>query len=219
MMKRRKESGFTLIEVLVALAITSLLTLILYTSFSGLTGSAGALEDYSEKYRQIVLFLNQLASDVTGTFYSTNLPFSDFSLTEKNLVGESVSELSFSCFSHQLIDIDPAGTDIIRVTYRPEIDDDGNIYVLREIEPNLQLPAYEGVLSEPVLTDISSFSIRAVTGEDTEDKEWESEKRMELPERISIFVAFTDGRSIEKDFFIRLTGDVSRFGNSGKRGK
>jgi prepilin-type N-terminal cleavage/methylation domain-containing protein len=219
MMKKAHKLGFTLIEVLVALAITSLLTVILYTSFTGLTTTAGALEGYSEKYRQIVLFMNQLSSDVTGAFYSAALPYADFSLTERNLGGESISELAFSCFSHQFIDIDPGGTDIVRVTYKPGMDDDGNIFVLREIEPNLQVPAYEETLSEPVLTDISSFLVRAVTGEDTEDEEWETKKKLKLPDRIRITVAFTDGRSFDKDFFIRLTGDVNRFGNSGKRSK
>ncbi len=217
MTERSNRGGFTLVEVLVALAITALLTMILYTSFSGLTGSAAALNRYSEKYRQIVLFMNQFSGDVTGAFYSRDLPYSNFSLTERNMAGESVSELSFVSFSHQFVSVDPGATDIIRVTYKPGIDDDGNIFIVREIEPNPQVPAYGDSMSETLLTGISSFRILAVTGEDTEDEEWEAESKLKLPDRIAVSIAFTDGGSVKKEFFIGLTKEVSRFWNSGRR--
>lgn len=218
-MNMRQNRGFTLIELLVALAITSMLTLILYTSFSGLTGSAGALQDYSVRYRQTVLFLNQLANDISGAFYSPTLPFSDFSLTEKNMGGESISELSFSCFSHQFIDVDPRGTDIMRVTYRPDMDDDGKISIIREIDLNFQIPGYEETMKERFLTDIASFSVKAVTGEDTEDSEWKIGEKLKLPERLRVSIVFPNGRTLKEEFFLRLSGEVSKFGNSGKRNR
>lgn len=217
MMYRLARNGFTLIEVLVALAITSVLTLILYASFSGLTGSSNALESYSLKNRQAVLFLNQMSNDMAGAFYSSALSYADFILTERNMAGENISQISFSCFSQQLIDIHRTATDIIKVTYRPEIDDEGNLFILREVQPNLQIPEYEETLTERVLTGISSFSINALTGEDTSDTEWDSRNKMKLPERIRVSVTFSDSRALSEEFFLRLSGNVSRFGNSGKR--
>ncbi len=219
MISDRKKKGFTLIEILVALAITSMISLILLMAFTGITRSEGALKEYSARYRQAIMAMEQISRDVRGIFYSSQIPFSSFTLTEKNIGGSFNSAASFSSFSLQLTDVVPGGTDLISVRYRPVMDDEGeSISIIREISMNPQIPSFEEVLEEPILSGIEGFLIEALSGgENNGTREWDSAEKKSIPERVRITIRFTDGYFLDRTLYIPLGSAVEKSILSGKR--
>lgn len=221
MTRQRKDRGFTLVEILVALSITSLISLILLIAFSGITRSGKALKSYSERYRQSVMAMEQILRDFTGILYSTDAPFTHFSLTERNLGGEEASEISFSTFSLQFTKILPGGTDIIAVHYKPVLSDDGEtLTVSRVVKINPQVDSFKETLEDDILRGISSFTIEASPLDSkAKEREWDSDARKAVPDKIAVTLAYPDGYTLTRTFYLPVGTASKDYLRSGRRKK
>ena len=61
---RIKEKGFTLIEVIIALAIFSLISIAAYKSIDGLIKIKERIENEDRKWRQVMVFLDRFEMDI-----------------------------------------------------------------------------------------------------------------------------------------------------------
>jgi general secretion pathway protein J len=115
----RRESGFTLIEVLVAVAILAMVMTLVWGSFNGTFKTKQQVEAQAGRYRTVRIALERLAREVSQAFLSQN---EDTSQPERRtlFVGKrkfDIDELRFSYFGHQRLYQDANECDTAQVSY------------------------------------------------------------------------------------------------------
>src|SRR5574340_141340 len=92
------KSGFTLIEILIALVIASIVTVAAYTLL--LTVKKGSLAVY-EKMRQreqVYNFLSMARKEIESIYYARDTDYSGLKIDEKDFYGKPASRLALTCF-------------------------------------------------------------------------------------------------------------------------
>jgi general secretion pathway protein J len=115
-MRRR---GFTLLEVMVAVAILAVVTTMTWGSMTKTFHTKRAIEDAAGRYRTVRVALDRMARDIGQAFLSQN---EDTAQPERRtlFVGKNkfgVSELRFSYFGHQRLYQDANECDTAQVGY------------------------------------------------------------------------------------------------------
>ncbi len=134
---RRPDGGFTLIEVLLALAILGFVTTLMWGSFSQAVASKKAIESAQERTHTVRVALLRMAREIEMAYLSAS---ENTAMTNRRtfLVGSShsgVDELQFSSFAHQRLRAGLAEGDTSLISYFGERDpDDGRVLNLMRRE-------------------------------------------------------------------------------------
>ena len=123
---RRAEAGFTLIEVMLALAILAFITTIMWGSFSQTASNKRAIEAAQDRLHTVRVALTRMAREIEMAYLSGA---ENLALVERRafFVGSArgdVDELSFSAFAHQRLRAGLAEGDTSVVSYYGERDPD-----------------------------------------------------------------------------------------------
>ncbi len=120
-----RRGGFTLLEILLALSVLSIILLLLLSAFTGAARVRETLSSRSREFRQIRLVLDRVGTDLMGAFATSAREESALSVREDQLSGMPAATLVFTAF--QLPDGDgghpPA--EIVKIRYFPRIGADG----------------------------------------------------------------------------------------------
>jgi general secretion pathway protein J len=116
--------GFTLIEVMVAMAILAIVSTLVWSSFRQTALTKQNVEAQAARYRTVRLALDRMARELAMAFLSQN---EDTAQPERRtrFVGKrhtTVDELTFSYFGHQRLYEDSAEADTAVVQYYSEPD-------------------------------------------------------------------------------------------------
>jgi general secretion pathway protein J len=206
---RRRSSGFTLIEVMLALAILAFLTTIMWGSFSKMARDKKALEASQERLHTVRVALMRMSRELEMAYLSEN---QDTSLAYKPtfMVGSSqaaVDDMSFSAFAHQRLRGGLAEGDTSVITYygARDPDDPRVTNLMRRETRRLQaedpatLPGEAYVLCPDIASVKYSFY-------DFRKKEWEREWNTNtvgadfLPSHIRITLTVIDEKGRELPF-------------------
>ncbi len=134
---RRATGGFTLIEVMLALAILGFVTTLMWGSFSQAVASKKAIESAQERTHTVRVALSRMAREIEMAYLSAS---ENTAMTNRRtfLVGSShsgVDELQFSSFAHQRLRAGLAEGDTSLISYFGERDpDDGRVLNLMRRE-------------------------------------------------------------------------------------
>jgi general secretion pathway protein J len=120
------QGGFTLIEIMLAMAILAFLTSLMWGSFSKMAADKKALESSQERLHTVRVALMRMSREIEMAYLSDN---QDGSLPYKPtfMLGTSqsaVDELSFSAFAHQRLRGGLAESDTSVITYYGARDPD-----------------------------------------------------------------------------------------------
>ena len=123
---RRSAGGFTLIEVMLALAILGFITTLMWGSFSQTATNKKANESAQERTHTVRVALMRMAREIEMSYLSAS---ENTALTNRRtfLVGSShadVDELQFSAFAHQRLRGGLAEGDTALISYFGERDPD-----------------------------------------------------------------------------------------------
>ncbi|HVV48836.1 MAG TPA: prepilin-type N-terminal cleavage/methylation domain-containing protein, partial [Polyangia bacterium] len=123
---RPREGGFTLIEVMLALAILTFVTSIMWGSFSQTAANKRALESAQERMHTVRTALNRMARELEMAYLSDS---ENTAIAERRtfFVGASrgdVDELQFSNFAHQRLRAGANEGDTALISYFGERDPD-----------------------------------------------------------------------------------------------
>src|SRR5450755_2988085 len=123
---RLESSGFTLIEVMLALAILAFVTTIMWGSFNQTITNKRAIETAQERTHTVRVALMRMAREIEMGYLSAS---ENTALADRRtfLVGSShgdVDELSFSSFAHQRLRAGLAEGDTSIISYFGERDPD-----------------------------------------------------------------------------------------------
>jgi prepilin-type N-terminal cleavage/methylation domain-containing protein len=123
--------GFTLLEVMIALAIMALIFVILFTTYSAAVDRAARARELSQMYHEARVVLDLMANDLRAAYVKDEVAQAQQTLQQRRapsyfFVGEDHTEngapldkLGFSTFIPQSRP-DTPGTDVCRVTYTLE---------------------------------------------------------------------------------------------------
>lgn len=215
MMARRKAPranvrGMTLIEVLVAMAIISMMVATVWASFSSTMRSSENARESQERYQIVRNAMNRLDSELSMAYLSFNRPADEprhFTLFEGRDDGDADS-VTFSAFAHLRIRRDANESDqgLIQYFIAPDPDDSSRTHLYRRESRRLTgdlpekledyFPAYV------VMEDVVGFNLRywdSLVQDWTE--EWSTMRNDaqpdRLPQRVSIDVTVLE--SVGKD--------------------
>jgi general secretion pathway protein J len=212
MMTRARERGFTLLEMMIAVAIIAMITTLTYGAMTSTFKTKSAIEAQSGRYRTVRLAMERMARELSMAYLSQN---EDTSLIERRtfFIGKShtdIDELRFSYFGHQRLYQDAPEADSAQVLYYPQREPDKSDrqdLMRREVRRlgNVKPEDAPGE-SDIVCDDIISLKFRYY---DLLNKTWREEWNTtssdgqpdRLPTRVSITLTVHDERGVAVPFY------------------
>ncbi|WP_164015080.1 type II secretion system protein GspJ [Pyxidicoccus trucidator] len=199
---RRHARGFTLMEVMVAVAITALMGTVVAMAFqTGLTAKE-TVEADADRYRQVRVAMNRMAREIGSAYVSDRYDlkrFRDQNDRPTNFVGER-DKLLFTTFSHQRLYTDVKESDQAVVEYFVEASTDreakGRQDLKRRVNPNVDDRMDRGGNTDVLFEGVKGLEFAYWNSEKKEwDDEWDTrrtELKALLPTRVRVTVTAVD---------------------------
>ncbi len=201
-MMRRRTRGFTLMEVMVAVAITALMGTVVAMAFqTGLTAKE-TVEVDADRYRQVRVSMNRMGREIGSAFVSDRYDtarFRDQNDRPTNFVGER-DRLLFTTFAHQRLYTDVKESDQAIVEYYVEASEDrqarGRMDLKRRVNSNIDERMDQGGHVDVLFEGVKSLELAYWDSDKKEwDDEWDTrrtERKSILPTRVRITVVAVD---------------------------
>jgi general secretion pathway protein J len=219
---RARPAGFTLIEVMLALAILGFVTTIMWGSFSQTVANKRAIESAQERTHSVRVALMRMTREIEMAYLSAS---ENTAIAERRtfMIGSShgdVDELQFSSFAHQRLRAGLAEGDTSLISYFGERDPDDRrvLNLMRRETHRLQAENPNAIAGESYILcpDVSRLKFQYY---DQKLKEWENEwstlnasGNQYLPTHVRITLSVVDERgqeiSYSTDARIQMTEKV-----------
>lgn len=213
MRPRASARGFTLLELLVAIAVLAMVSTLIYGAFAGMKNSREGLIRVGDRYHEGRVAMQRIVRDLQSAYLSLQLPI-DQSIAVQTTAfvgsrGTPADRVDFNAFSYQRLDRDAHESDQAEISYfgsqnpdQPEILD-----LARRVDPHLDLEPAKGGKVELLATNIDLFDLEyldPMTGQWVET--WDSTSAIgqlnRLPLQVRIVLVLNEGR--------RRSGDRGR---------
>jgi general secretion pathway protein J len=222
---RRALRGFTLMEVMVAVAITALMGTIVTMAFQTGFRAKEVVEGEAEHYRMVRIALNRMAREIGSAFVSDRYDpkrYRDQNDRPTNFIGER-DRLLFTTFAHQRLYTDSKESDQAVVEYFVESSHEKGARdrqdVMRRENPNIGERMERGGTTDVLFEGVKKLEFEYW---DSERKEWNTEwdtRRTEhksfLPTRVRITLVALDENGKEARYTtqarIMLNTELPRF--------
>lgn len=173
---KTKDAGFTLVEVLIAAAILTIVLAAVYSTFFLAERSVSGLEGYGLRLEESRRAMDILSREIRAALYSSSDSGSLFVLKDRENRGRPASELA-------LTTLGTVREGFYRVSYYAR--QEGERFTLYKSMDN----PYDGL--EPVVTevveDLDSFSIKVKEGERWTGT-WDTDLTGRLPEEVKMTI-------------------------------
>jgi general secretion pathway protein J len=210
MRRSRSARGFTLMEIMIAVAITALMGAMIAMAFQTGFHAKEVVEAEADHYRMLRVAMNRMAREIGSAYVSDRYDgrrYRDQNDRPTNFTGEE-DRLLFTTFAHQRMYTDAKESDQAVVEYfvqqSSERGANGRNDLMRRVNPNV-----EGRMDRGGTTDVLFEGVKKLELAywDSERKEWEDEwdtKRMEqkskLPTRVRITLVALDENGKEVSY-------------------
>ncbi len=186
--------GFTLIEVLVALAIVSVVIAALYSTFFLSRKAVDAVDDSLVRMQECRAVVDMMKREIESALYdpaktSEGKTYTLFKLDDRDFYGKQASQLAFTTFS-------PLLPGVSKITYTVE-ENDGKLNLKKNIASAYAKAAV--TKDTELIEDIESFTVEAKYN-DKWVKTWDGATSDSIPEiRISIKIFTKNQTGSESD--------------------
>ena len=167
-----RSNGFTLIEILVALAISAVVVGSAYTLlFTVKKGTAGVYEKMREKERAFN-FLSMARKEIESIYYARDTDYTGIKIEEKDFYGKPASRVTFTCFFKDGMKV---------ISYDVVEDKDNKLNIVKTIADAVK---GDKPVKITVLKDVEGFSVQVL--DDGYDKVYDSAKLKKVPKDVKI---------------------------------
>jgi general secretion pathway protein J len=192
--------GFTLLEVLLALAILAAVITVVYASFSTTSRnieSAEAIRDDTDLARTLIA---RLSDDIANAYYNQDMKTTTILYGKKEEVGTGDDKRRFDSISMTTLTNwrkpDSKETDLWEVGYHFAETADGKGHVLMRREKrelSKDSPLLEGGVDYEITDKVEGFQLRYYNGSQWSD-EWDTRSHPGLPKAAELSLIFANGR-------------------------
>lgn len=170
-----KIAGFTLLEVLVAVAITSMVIAALYSTFSLSRRAVDAVDDSLIRIQESRAVLDTMKREIESALYRKERSYTVFKLDDRDFYGKQASQLLFTSFS-------PLLPGLAKIQYTVE-ENEGRLTLKKKVSSAFGAP--RETKSAELMEDMESFTIEAGYG-DKLVRTWDSGTAGSIPDEIRI---------------------------------
>jgi general secretion pathway protein J len=194
-LRKRRSRGFTLIEVLISIAILAAITSLLFGAFSALKRSKDGLSRVQDRQREGRLAMARITRELQSAYLSAHIPLNQALLVQKTIFkserGSPADRLDFTAFANRRLDRDSHVSDQCELSYfgSPNPDGSGTTDLVRRVDTELDLEPTKGGKVEVLATDIDLFDLQyldATTGQWQEN--WDTTQTTGQPDRLPLQV-------------------------------
>ncbi|MEM9067415.1 MAG: type II secretion system protein GspJ [Myxococcota bacterium] len=211
-MRHRKTAGITLIEALVAIAILSIVSALVWGGFAQTTRNKDRVEDDLARYHVVNAALQRMQRELSMAYVSAQVNPSPALINSTTIFAATDrsggDRLDFTSFSHQRLFRDAHESDQNELSYfvtrHPE---DSSIRVLARRESNrIDEDPQKGGRVEILIEDVSDFQLEyldPLSGEwlNTWDTSQAAGQPNRLPSQVKIFVTVPNARTGRDETF------------------
>ena len=193
--RRARQSGFTLIEVIIAIGILAFLSMLIFSAVSGMHRSREGVARINDRYHEGRAAMTMITRDLQAAYLSLNLPADQqLAVVKTGFRGESQSpadRLDFNTFSNRRYFLNSHHSDQAEISYFASVDPEqsGVTDLVRRISPRPDLEFDKGGRVEVLATDIDLFALEYLdptTGMWSES--WDSTSAIDQSARLPIHV-------------------------------
>jgi len=211
--------GFTLLEVLLTLAIFSVIVVLLLSSFQGTNRAREILSDRSRDYRQLRMSIDRIGTELAGAFSSDTIEETALTCHEDTFSGKPAATMVFTAFVLPQSSGPRPSDDIVKLKYFPKLSRDGRFIELYREESFLPLIENRIPTQEVRMADrLLGFRVECFDG-NTWSKEWPTggRKKSALPEKVAFILTSSSGEEYRRVVVLHLAGMETQIPYSGKR--
>ncbi|HMR05146.1 MAG TPA: type II secretion system protein GspJ [Polyangiaceae bacterium] len=202
---RPRLRGFTLVELLVAISILAMISVLIYSTFASMKRSREGLERGNDRYREGRLAMARITRELSSAFISLHTPI-DQALAPnrtafKGTTGTPADRVDFTAFAHLRIDRNSHESDQAEVGYFGSSNPakDGTTDLVRRLSTRIDGEPDRGGRIDVLATDIDLFDLQyldPLTGQwvETWDTTQAIGQKDRLPLQIRVILVMNGGR-------------------------
>lgn len=201
---RRYGRGVTLLEILVAVAILAMVSVLIYGAFDGMSRAKRGVGEVNQRFREGRLAIRRLAREIPSAFLSAHQPLNQSLIVRETLfVGENstpADRLDFTSFSYRRITRDAHESDQNELSYFGSRDPDvsGKTDLARREQAYIDLEADRGGSVQVLAENIDLFDLEyldPISGmwQDRWDSTSTTGQLARLPLQVKVTLVLLDG--------------------------
>jgi general secretion pathway protein J len=160
-----RTEGFTLLEVLVAISVLAVLSMLLYGAFAGLKRTKEGVERINDRHREARMAMARMVRELQSTYLSAHEPVPPTRPVQKTvfkgIAGIPGDRIDFVAFAHRRLDRDARESDQSEISYYVASNPDkpGVVDLLRRESALIDLIPEHGGRLEVLATDVDLFDV------------------------------------------------------------
>lgn len=214
-----RRHGFTLVEVLLTLAVLSVVFLLLLSAFTGTGRAREVLSSRSREFRQVRLVMDRLGTELQGAIASPHREESALTCREDRFSGKPAATLVFTALREPESESGRPPSDIVKVRYFPRLSTDGTSLELHREQSDLpflgsRIPSRDALVAE----GLQGFRVELYDGTSWH-RDWPPAGRPKtgLPRKLAFELTGLRGETYRREVPIPLAGQEANLILSGRR--
>ena len=162
----RRNRGFTLVELLVAIVVLSLISVLIYNAFASMKRTREGIERVDDRYREGRLAMTRMTRELQSAYISLHAPINQSLLIQRTAFigtsGTPADRLDFNSFSNRRMDKNSHISDQCELSYFGSSNPDlsGVTDLARRFSTTLDMDPKKGGRVEVLATDIDLFDLQ-----------------------------------------------------------
>jgi len=199
------QEGFTLLEILVSIAIMAVVMVLVYGSFSSSFTVSERISNEREFFRYARLTMSKVSSEIEAAYWKEEMGETVFIGSHSVVDGYSHDSLKFTSMSHYRFQRDSRESDLNQLAFRLEEDlEEDTIYFIHEEEFNLYSLTPKTVASYRLGEGFKGLQFRYYDGKEWQDH-WDANHQKALPKAVEIEIILEDIDGRERIFTTKTT--------------